>query len=164
MIKIKQIMDKVLSAVCAVLLAFMSILVGYQVFTRYVLNNPSTFSEDLLTYAFVWMSLLGTALVFGQSDHMRLAIFVDKIKGKGQVALTVITELIILVITVIIFWNGGNAFMNIGATQLSPTLGIYMYYIYAILPLTGILIIAYCILNIGMALTQLRKVRGEEEK
>ena len=87
-------------------MAFMSILVVYQVFTRYVLNNPSTFSEDLLTYAFVWMSLLSTALVFGEQDHMKLSILADKVNGKGQIILSIVTELIILVITYIIFLNG----------------------------------------------------------
>ena len=87
----KQILDKILCVICAVLMAFMSILVVYQVFTRYVLNNPSTFSEDLLTYAFVWMSLLSTALVFGEQDHMKLSILADKVNGKGQIILSIVT-------------------------------------------------------------------------
>ncbi len=159
----KQILDKILCVICAVLMAFMSILVVYQVFTRYVLNNPSTFSEDLLTYAFVWMSLLSTALVFGEQDHMKLSILADKVKGKSQIILSIVTELIILVITYIIFLNGGKSFMNVGAMQVSPTLHIRMVYVYAILPAAGVLIVIYCILNIGLLASQFMKPKGDEK-
>ena len=159
----KQILDKILCVICAVLMAFMSILVVYQVFTRYVLNNPSTFSEDLLTYAFVWMSLLSTALVFGEQDHMKLFILADKVNGKGQIILSIVTELIILVITYIICLNGGKSFMNVGAMQVSPTLHIRMVYVYAILPAAGVLIVIYCILNIGLLASQFMKPKGDEK-
>ena len=159
----KQILDKILCVICAALMAFMSILVVYQVFTRYILNNPSTFSEDLLTYAFVWMSLLSTALVFGDRDHMKLSILSDKVKGKSQIVLSIVTELIILVITCIIFLNGGKSFMDVGAMQVSPTLHIRMVYVYAILPIAGVIIAAYCILNIGLLAAGFMNPKGGDE-
>jgi len=44
---IKKYMNKVLAACCAVLLTFMTFLVLWQVFTRYVLNSPAAFTEVL---------------------------------------------------------------------------------------------------------------------
>lgn len=161
--QIKHCLDKILSAVCAALMAFMSVLVVYQVFTRYVLNNPSTFSEDLLTYVFVWMSLFSTALVFGEREHMSLSIFSDRLKGKYRIFLSVATELIIMVITYIVFINGGRAFMNVGATQISPTLHIPMICVYAIMPVCGIIIIVYCILNMGLLVSRIPALKGGDE-
>ena len=49
--KVKFWMDKFLSIACAVLLSFMTILVLIQVFSRYVLNSPVAFTEELVRYS-----------------------------------------------------------------------------------------------------------------
>ncbi|NYF25631.1 TRAP transporter small permease [Sporosarcina sp. JAI121] len=146
--KLKIMMDKILAGVCATLLAFMTVLATYQVITRYVFKSPSTISEDLLSYSFVWVSLLGTALVFGQKDHMRLSLFSDKLKGIKQLVLSISSELLVAAIAVIVFLVGGKEFMGVGAMQISPTLDIQMHWIYIILPLSGVLIVIYNFINI----------------
>ena len=52
--KVKFWMDKSLSIACAVLLSFMTILVLIQVFSRYVLNSPVAFTEELVRYSLNW--------------------------------------------------------------------------------------------------------------
>ena len=47
-------MDKILSIACAILLSFMTILVLIQVFSRYVLNSPVAFTEELVRYSLIW--------------------------------------------------------------------------------------------------------------
>ena len=45
--KIKKGMNFLLSRIAAVLLSAMTLLVLYQVFTRYVLNSPAAFTEEI---------------------------------------------------------------------------------------------------------------------
>ena len=151
--KAKMILNKVLSAACAVLLAFMSFLTCYQVFMRYVVHRPSTMSEDILSYSFVWVSLLATALVFGERNHMNLAFFVEKLSMPMQKAAAVFAELLILAVAVVVFIFGGQGFMEVGAMQVSPTLGVTMDLIYSILPVSGVLIGLYNVINIVEILT-----------
>lgn len=47
---------------------FMVIIGTYQILVRYIFNNPSTISEELLTYSFTWMSLFAAAYVFGKEN------------------------------------------------------------------------------------------------
>ena len=54
---VKNIMNKVLSIACSVLLSFMTILVLWQVFTRYILNNPAAFTEELVKYSLMWCGI-----------------------------------------------------------------------------------------------------------
>ena len=42
----------------------------WQVFSRYVLNNPATFTEEVSRFAVIWLSLLGTAYACGKLEHM----------------------------------------------------------------------------------------------
>lgn len=159
---VKSIVNKALAGACALLLAFMTALAVYQVLARYLLQRPSTMSEDILSYSFVWLSLLGTALVFGERDHMRLSFFSDMVKGNMRLYLSVLTDLLILGVAVIVFLFGGRGFMQVGAIQVSPTLGITMDWVYAILPLSGVLIVAYCLLNIVEAV-QNHSMAAKEE-
>lgn len=157
----RTVLNRILSVICAALMGMMTLLVTYQVVMRYVLNNPSTWSEDTLTYSFVWMSLLGAALVFGERDHMNLSLLTDKLKGKPKYVLEIATELVIAGICYVILLKGGMTFMNIGKLQVSPTLHINLHYIYCIMPVTGVLVILYNLINIidsGYAL-----VKGKEE-
>ena len=82
--KLRNILNKVIETICMMLLVFMVVLGTWQIITRYVLNNPSTISEDLLIYSFVWMALLGSAYVFGKKDHMTMVFLRQKLEGKSD--------------------------------------------------------------------------------
>ncbi|GAB3057089.1 TRAP transporter small permease [Salinicoccus sesuvii] len=152
----KSRLDMVLSGLCAGLLAFMTILTIFQVFMRYVIQQPSTVSEDLLGFAFVWVSLLATALVFGQKDHIKITLLSDKITGIGGLILKIFSEVLIMIVAMAVFVIGGKYLMDVGALQLSPTLGINLNWIYIVLPISGILIIFY---NIHFILMEVKNYR-----
>lgn len=160
--RIRNILNKILGFACAAMLGFMSFLVCYQVFMRYVMRNPSTKSEDILSYLFVWVSLTAAALVFGERDHMKLSFFVDKCGTVGQKVLNIFSEILIIIISVVAFIFGGVQFMGVGQLQVSPTLGITMDLIYVILPISGVLIAVYCILNIIDILVGQNSTKEEE--
>lgn len=145
---IRKILNKILSAVVIFLMAFMTVLVTYQVAMRYVFVHPVTWSEDTLTYSFVWMSLIGTAVVFGERDHMMLTLFSDKLEGIPKQILCIISEIVIMVLVYVLMVKGGMSVFNIGKGQVSPTLGIRMSNVYTILPVSGVFILIYNVLNI----------------
>ena len=45
---VKKVLAKVLAAMVTILLSIMTLLVLYQVFTRYVLSSPAAFTEELV--------------------------------------------------------------------------------------------------------------------
>lgn len=149
--KFRNILNKVIEVICITLLAFMVVLGTWQIITRYVLNNPSTVSEDLLIYSFVWMSLLGSAYVFGKKDHMTMVFFRQKLESKSpkvKIILNVITELLVMIFSAFVLVLGGFQISMLAMGQISPALGISMGYIYLSLPLSGVITIIYNILNL----------------
>lgn len=90
--KVKFWMDKSLSIACAVLLSFMTILVLIQVFSRYVLNSPVAFTEELVRYSLIWTGFIGAAYAFSTREHMSLTLVRDKFTGKAHTALLVAIE------------------------------------------------------------------------
>ncbi len=145
---LKRMMDRVLCILCAALLGLMTVLALYQVITRYVFHSPSSFSEELLTYLFAWMAMLAATLVFGERDHMRLAFFADKVKGKKGTALAIATELVILIFTVLVLIWGGISITRLTMGQVTASLGIPMGYVYSIMPISGVLTAVYGIINL----------------
>lgn len=146
---LKTWLNKILSVTVALLFAFMSFLAIYQVFMRYIMKHPSTMSEDILSYSFVWISLLATALVFGEREHMNLTFFLDKFSPIAKLFLSVLSEILVMATAFVVLLTGGMSFLNVGAIQVSPTLGITMDMVYLILPFSGILIILFNFINIA---------------
>ena len=150
--KLRKILDKTLELVCMTLLAFMVLLGTWQIITRYVLNNPSTVSEDLLIFSFVWMALLGSAYVFGKRDHMTMVFFKEKFQAKDpkrKIALDILAELVVMIFSALVLVLGGVQISNLAMGQISPALGIPMGYIYLALPLSGVITIIYNVLNLA---------------
>ena len=139
------------------------VIVGtYQIVTRYFFNSPSTVSEELLTYSFTWMALLASALVFGKRDHMRMGFLADKLTGVPKKVLEIFIELLIMALAGSVMVWGGYTIMQLSMTQTTASLGIPMGIVYIIVPLSGILVVVYSILNIIDLAAGYERVTEEE--
>mgnify|MGYP004469478319 FL=1 len=146
--KIRKGMNAVVSTICIVLFAVMVVVGTYQIITRFVFNNPSTISEELLTYTFAWMAIFSSAYVFGKRDHMRMTFVADKLPKEQRKILEIIIELLIIAFAVIVLVYGGFTIMGLTMTQKTASLGVMMGVIYAVVPICGILIAIYGVMNV----------------
>ncbi len=146
--KIKLILDKTIEWLCITIMGAMTILVTWQVFTRKVLNNPSTITEQLAKYLFVWLVLYGATYVFGKRDHMAIVFMVEKRSLRVQCILKIIQEILIGVFALGVMVYGGyfGAVRQMG--QLDAALQLPIGIIYSAIPISGIIIILYAIYNI----------------
>lgn len=121
-------------------IAMGSLVVGgtWQIFTRWVLNNPSTFTEEFMRYMLIWASMIGSAYCFYKDKHLALDLIKAKLKGIPAVCLSVFIEICILVFLIIVFIYGGGR-MALSSTNYSPVMHIPFKALYIVLPLSGIL-------------------------
>ena len=138
---IRKGLDKILCAACIFLFGLMVVVGTYQIVTRFIFNSPSTVSEELLTYSFAWMALLSAAYIFGKRDHMRMGFVADKV-------LEICIELLVVAFAGIAMVYGGINIMGLTMTQTTASLPVTMGVIYTVLPLSGLFIVIYGILNI----------------
>ena len=146
--KIRKGMNTVVSTICIVLFAVMVVVGTYQIITRFIFNSPSTVSEELLTYTFAWMAISSSAYVFGKRDHMRMTFVADKLPKEQRKILEIVIELLIIAFAVIVLVYGGFTIMGLTMTQKTASLGVMMGVIYAVVPICGILIAIYGVLNV----------------
>lgn len=160
--KVRKGLDTVVSGICIFLFAAMVVVGSYQIITRFIFNNPSTISEELLTYTFAWMAMFSSALVFGKRDHMRMSFIVDKLPTSKRKVLEIVIEALIVAFAAIVLIYGGFNIMGLTMTQKTASLGIMMGVVYSVIPICGILITIYGILNIiGLSTGQIDPKKEE---
>lgn len=160
--KVRYILDKILEIVSIAILSIMSILVVYQVIARYILNNPSSWSESVVTYGFIWLSMICGSYVFGKRDHMAMTFVLDKVKGKKRVVLEMISEFIILLFAIGVLTIGGYLGALAQMTQADSILPISMGMIYIAIPIAGISMVLYFFCNEYDLSRKLANIEEEE--
>ena len=118
----------------------------WQIFTRWVLGNPSTFTDELLRYVLIIAGFIGSAYCFYRDEHLALTLITDKAKGPFKLCLDIFIEICILFFVIYVFIFGGFKLANT-ATNVSSVMHIPMKSLYMVEPICGILIVLARILK-----------------
>lgn len=145
---IRTALTRVLNLLAGISFLAMVVLTCWQVFTRYVLQNPSSWSEELVSYLFAWASLLGASLVTGERGHMNIPILVEKCSPALQKLLNILGELVAFAFSAIILVYGGVEITQLAMGQMTSSLGVQVGIFYVVMPLCGVLNMVYTVLNI----------------
>lgn len=148
MTSIKKGLDKIVGLFGVMIMTIMVILVTFQVISRYIFNSPSSFSEALTKYLFVWLIIISATYIFGQKEHICISFLKDKLPEKAKNAVNILIELIVIVFSLTIMLYGGFVITKMNMFQFDSILNIPTGVIYSIIPICGVLIIFYSIYNI----------------
>lgn len=157
MIKLREYLDSILKIANAIMLAFLTSLTVWQVVTRYLLNNPSTWSEELASYMFTWVTMLGATYIFRKRGHMNIPIVMEKLSPRNQKYAIIFNDLLVLIFAITVLIMGGFSITKLTMGQMSSSLSVPMGYFYAILPVTGVLTALYSLLNLYDAFQDLKR-------
>ena len=144
---IKNVLNKILEILGTVTLGIMTILVVYQVITRYVFNAPSPFSEALSQYLFVWMIMFGSAYVYGSREHLTIDLLKDKFSPKLNMIVEVIANVCVFAFIVLVCVYGGWKYTASQVNRIDPSLHISMAILYTSVPFTGVITLYYAVYN-----------------
>ncbi|CAM4201305.1 TRAP transporter small permease [Lacicoccus alkaliphilus] len=158
--QIKLTVDKVILGFASIAIVAMTLLAVWQVIARYILNDPSTLSEEIIRYTLIWFTLLGAAYVFGQNKHITILFIREKFPWKVQLFLTYLAQFAVLLTAIVVFIYGGIRITMLTIPQIAPATGISMGFVYSALPVSGVIILFYTVYNI---MTIERTAMTEEE-
>lgn len=141
----KDKIDRFLGHFLGAMLALMTLDVLWGVFTRYVLANQASWTEELARFLMIWIGMLGAAYATGQ----RLHLSIDLLKNKPNRLIA----LVILLFAAGVMVIGGSRLVLLTAElgQTSPAIGVPMAVVYAVVPLSGLLILYYRIPDLNAA-------------
>ena len=145
---IRCILDKALFGLCVAIMVMLVVDVSWQVFSRYALGSPSTFTDEAARFLMVWMTFLGGAYMFGCNGHLCVTSIRDRLPPKIQGAVIVLTYVLIAVFAVAVMMYGSQRLITRTLSQPSPSLGIPMGWFYSIMPISAFCIVIYMVLNL----------------
>ncbi|OJG13589.1 TRAP dicarboxylate transporter subunit DctQ [Enterococcus asini] len=126
----------------------MILVVLYQVFTRTVLNNPNTVTEEFVRFGLVWLSMLASAYVVGKKSHLAVTMLSDNLTGSKKRLLEIVVQVLFLIFAAVIMIFGGWKAVTVTMGQVSPSLSLSMGYVYLAVPVAGVFMFIYSLLNL----------------
>ncbi|MCB0271350.1 MAG: TRAP transporter small permease, partial [Calditrichaeota bacterium] len=100
-------LDRALANVLAAMIGVMVIVVTWQVITRFLLNRPSSYTEELATYLLIWISLLGAAYALSQRAHLGIDILTRRLSGRSKRVSHILIQLGVIAFSAAILVYGG---------------------------------------------------------
>lgn len=143
--KFRNKIDQILGYSLIGIMSLMVLNVLWQVFSRYFLGEPSSFTDELARYLMIWIGILGAAYVAGKNKHVAIDFLAKRFSLKIQKRLKVIVNILIILFCFFAMVLGGLRLVYIThiLDQYSPALQIPLAWVYLCIPLSGILIIYY---------------------
>jgi len=144
-------LNRIIETLLVVIFGLLVIDVVWQVVSRYVVGQSSSFTEEFARFSLIWLTVLGAAYINGRKEgHLSMDFLLSKLppekKAKRQKVIQVLMAVFALVIMVI---GGGNlVYITLSLGQISSALQIPLGFVYAIVPVSGIIIIFFSIYNI----------------
>ncbi len=140
----RKVLDNAVEAVAGTLVAVIAVAVLLSVMYRYVLFRALTWADELPSFLFIWVVFLGAALGVKRSAHFEISAFVGGLPQNWRATLNkvaLITEAALALFLVVYGWE----LVDLTRENRSPALDIPLAFVYAAVPISGVLMILYLI-------------------
>jgi TRAP-type C4-dicarboxylate transport system permease small subunit len=141
----QHILNKVLEVSLVILMSVLVLDVLWQVFSRYLLSSPSSFTDELAGFLLIWVGVLGAAYVAGRKEHLAIDILIQRSPPARQRFLLYLIHSLIFLFALSVMVTGGfilvhsRFVLQVKSAALQLPLG----FVYIVLPISGLIIMFY---------------------
>jgi len=112
------------------LLIAMTVIMGIQVFARYVLGSALSWSEEITRYLFIWSAFLSVSLCTKKCISIKIDQFINKFPNRGIALFKIVNLTISFIFFVYLIPFAYRYLMStIASGQVSPACGIPMAWV-----------------------------------
>lgn len=150
---VRHVLKTILAAVSVTLFTVLVATTTWQVISRQILNEPSTWSEELARLLFVWLSFLGSAFLFGERGHIAVDFLARKLPFAGQRVAQIFVQAMVLLFALVGLVWGGYLAASIAWEQNLTALPFTIGWVYLVIPIAGVFIAILALMDIvGLSL------------
>lgn len=161
---IKKLDEHLEKYLLVVLLSSTVILIAFQVFMRYVMENSLSWTEELARFLFIWMVYIGISYGVKERRHIRVDAALHLLPKKAQKLIRIFADVLFIVFCILIIKQGLLVAMDLYKFgQTSPALSIPMAYVYLASPV-GLSLTAIRLLQNIITMAGELKQLNEEDK
>lgn len=148
--KFQHKLNRVLEVFLVILMTILVLDVLWQVFSRYLLSSPSSFTDELAGYLLIWVGVLGAAYVAGRKEHLAIDILIQRSPPARQRKLLYLIHSLIFLFALSVMVVGGVYLMytRFVLQVKSAALQLPLGYVYIVLPISGLIIMFYEVIHI----------------
>ena len=149
MTKLHQNINRIIEFMLIAIFALLVLDVLWQVFGRYVLKQSFSFTEEFARFALIWLAILGAAYLNGKREHLSMDFLLRKLSPEKLKKRMQIIEILMFVFALVVMVIGGGnlVYTTLYLGQISPAMHISLGYVYAIVPISGLLIMFFSVYN-----------------
>jgi TRAP-type C4-dicarboxylate transport system permease small subunit len=150
MTKLFHTLNRIIEFILVTIFGLLVVDVLWQVFSRFVLGQSFSFTEEFARFALIWLGILGAAYLNGKREHLSIDFFTRNLSAEKLMKRNKIIEVLMFVFAfVVMVVGGGNlVYTTLRLGQISPAMHVSLGYVYAIVPVSGLFIMFYSINNI----------------
>ncbi len=142
---LKNNLTRLLEIAVIVIMAALVLDVLWGVVSRFVLAEPSRWTEELATFLLTWVALLGSAVGFSRRQHLGVDILVNQLHPEARRLMAIMVQCLVIAFTAAVMIWGGYILVSetLHSGQTTPALGIRMGYVYLAVPISGLFIVLF---------------------
>ena len=156
--RVKAGVDLVLGWFLVGLMGLAVVNVLWQVFTRFVIGNPSSFTDEISRYLLIWVGLFGAAYASGKRAHLAIDLLRTKLRGRAVHWHGIFVGVVVSTFALAAMVVGGVKLVSLSFLlgQTSAALGVPLGVVYLAMPASGALVVFYFALFITERVRLLR--------
>ena len=128
---------------CILVGAVLVVIVSAQVFTRYLLGFVPLWGGELARYLGIWLALMLMGALVRVDRHLQVEIVFRRFSRRARRYIRSIQLGLIVVLGWLLVEWGLVYALRSGTGQMSPSLGIEMFWVYLVLPFSGLLLMYF---------------------
>ncbi|MGH8193584.1 MAG: TRAP transporter small permease [Woeseiaceae bacterium] len=143
-----RVIDTVFRAVLASLMAVMVLCVTWQIISRYLLGQPSTWTEELSRFLLIWVGLLGGSYAYHMKMHLGLDLLTERLPARARRIQARFVHVVVIIFAVTALIGGGLRliWLNYDLNQYSAALNLPIAIVYLSLPISGLMFVVYAVM------------------
>ena len=140
--KISSLAESICCFLIGLFIAAIVLITLVSVWYRYVLDNPLSWTEQICGILFVWITFLGSAVLYRRVLHIAIDMLLVLMPASARVFFYWINEGLIFLLAVLMIWFGGrhalfNMSQTFGALEITPS------WFYVAVPISGLLMVVF---------------------
>lgn len=128
-----DILNRITEYVIAVMMGVMTVIIALQVFTRYVLHDSLTWTEEIGRYLMIWICFLGSAMALKYGEHISVTFIAERFAPRIRQGLRLAIALAVLAFFSLATWEGVLMTLQVSGQQ-APVTWISMAWAYSCIP------------------------------
>lgn len=130
--------SRVALVLACLMLAIASALGVFQVFTRFVLEQPAEWTEVLIRFSLIWMVFLGVPMAFRQGAMISVDALYRAVPPRLQRVLDLVIALAALALMLIILWWGSDYAIRGSVQTMAGLESLSMFWAYIAMPVGAV--------------------------